>query len=58
MFGWWGYLLWIILSVRLIVYAAWLWRQKFRLGAVGVFVLMIGTLGLLLYGTMMGSGLL
>ncbi len=57
MFGWWGYLLWLILGVRLVVYAIWLWRQKFRMGAVGVFVLLVSTLGILLFGSFTGSGL-
>lgn len=57
MFGWWGYFFWLILGVRLVVYAVWLWRQKFRLGAFGVLVLMVSTLGVLLFGSFKGSGL-
>ncbi|HEX3047899.1 MAG TPA: hypothetical protein VHY08_24320 [Bacillota bacterium] len=58
MFGWWGYLLWLILGVRVIVYTLWLWRQKFRMGAIGSIILMVITLGILIYGSLAGSGLL
>jgi hypothetical protein len=35
MFGIWGYLVWLILAIRLFAYARWLWGKNYRLGSVG-----------------------
>ena len=57
MFWNWGYLIWLILAVRLLVYAGWLWRNGYRLGTFGVLLVMACTLATLILGTFIGSGL-
>jgi hypothetical protein len=57
MFGIWGYLIWLVLTFRLLIYARWLWQKGYRLGTVGVFFVMTSTLAALLAGTFWGSGL-
>lgn len=57
MFGIWSYLVWLILAFRLVIYARWLWRKGYRLGTIGVFLVMAGTLAALFAGTFGGSGL-
>jgi hypothetical protein len=57
MFEIWGYLVWLILAIRLFAYARWLWGKNYRLGSVGAILLIIGVLGLLIYGSFSGSGL-
>lgn len=57
MFGFWGYLLWLVIDIKLTIYTVWLWKQGFRLGAAGVVFLMLGTLTILILGSVFGSGL-
>ena len=57
MFGIWGYLVWLILALRLCAYIRWLWMKNYRLGSVGAVFLIFATLGLLVYGSLFGSGL-
>lgn len=57
MFGIWGYLVWLILAIRLCAYARWLWGKNYRLGSIGAIFLIVGALGLLIYGSFSGSGL-
>lgn len=57
MFGFWGYLLWLLIDIKLTIYTVWLWKQGFRLGAAGVVFLMLGTLTILIFGSVCGSGL-
>jgi hypothetical protein len=57
MFGIWGYLVWLILAIRLFAYARWLWEKNYRLGSVGAVFLIVSVLGLLIYGSFSGSGL-
>jgi hypothetical protein len=57
MFEIWGYMAWLILAIRLCVYARWLWQQGYRLGTVGAVFLIVGTLAFLICGSYFGSGL-
>jgi hypothetical protein len=57
MFGWFGYLIWLLLGIRLAVYLVWLWKQNFRLGAVGAVFIGLGALAALIAGTLFGSGM-
>jgi hypothetical protein len=57
MFGIWGYLAWLILTFRLIIYARWLWQKGYRLGTAGTVFLIVGTLSFLICGSFFGSGL-
>jgi hypothetical protein len=57
MFEIWGYLVWLILAIRLFAYARWLWGRNYRLGSVGAVFLIVAALGLLIYGSFSGSGL-
>ena len=52
----WGYLIWLVIGTKLAVYALWLWRKGYRLGAVGTVLLAVCTLSILLVGTF-GNGL-
>jgi hypothetical protein len=57
MFELWGYLVWLILAIRLCVYIRWLWGKGYRLGACGAVFLIAGTLAFLICGSFFGSGL-
>lgn len=57
MFGVWGYLAWLILTFRLIIYVRWLWQKGYRLGTIGAIFLIISTCAFLIYGSFFGSGL-
>ena len=52
MYGVIGYLIWLVLAVRLAVYTRWMWKQNFRLGAVGAVFLGAATLAVLVAGTL------
>ncbi|MGE5599126.1 MAG: hypothetical protein ACM3XS_07080 [Bacteroidota bacterium] len=57
MFGFWGLLLWAVFTARLAAYAAWSWREGYRLGVVGLGFLSLAALGVLLAGMFLGNGL-
>ncbi|MGE5550234.1 MAG: hypothetical protein ACM3ZC_06855 [Bacteroidota bacterium] len=57
MLGTWGYIIWGLLSIKLVFYAAWLWRQNFRLGVLGVAAVMIAALAVLVLGSFYPGGI-
>ncbi|MGE5558700.1 MAG: hypothetical protein ACM3WV_08820 [Bacillota bacterium] len=57
MFGSWGYLFWTLAMLKLIPYGVWLWKKGYRLGTAGVVFIALGTLALIIWGSVFGSGL-
>ena len=57
MLGTWGYIIWGLISIKLVSYAVWLWRQNFRLGVLGVLAAIIMALAALILGSFYPGGL-